>query len=140
MSVTMLVTAGLPKGSAMRGILQDLLSDSYQSSLPDKGGVPLPQDVVRLLTQLAACNAQRGRHDCLNGILPFVMTSCAFRSCSATSRIASHRKKPTAGFPGSSDKWKGMLPGVLPAGTTSAISPNHSAVHAGNANVAYVHG
>ena len=35
----------------MRGILQSLLSDSYQSSLADRGGVPLPQDVVRLLSQ-----------------------------------------------------------------------------------------
>lgn len=43
----MLVPAGVAKGNAMRGILQALLSDSYQSSLADRGGVPLPQDVVR---------------------------------------------------------------------------------------------
>ena len=51
-----MVPAGVQKGSAMRGILQDLLSDPYQSSLPDKGGIPLPQDVVRLLTEFAACS------------------------------------------------------------------------------------
>jgi hypothetical protein len=30
----------------MRGILNDLLSDSYQSTLPAKGGIPLPHDMV----------------------------------------------------------------------------------------------
>lgn len=38
--------AGVQKGNAMRGILLDLLSDSYQSSLPAKGGISLPQDMV----------------------------------------------------------------------------------------------
>lgn len=46
----MLMRAGVQKGSAMRSILQDLLSDSYQSSLAIKGGIPLPQDVVRPFT------------------------------------------------------------------------------------------
>jgi hypothetical protein len=41
----------------------------------------------------------------VDGILPFVMTSCASLPCSATSgKIAAHQKKPIAGFPGSSDK------------------------------------
>ena len=40
--------AGVQKGNAMRAILNDLLSDAFQSSLPEKGGVPLPQNLVRL--------------------------------------------------------------------------------------------
>ena len=47
----MLVRAGVQKGNAVRGILQDLLSDGYQSGLAEKGGIPLPQDVVRPFTQ-----------------------------------------------------------------------------------------
>ena len=41
----------------MRGILQSLLSDSYQSSLADRGGVPLPQDVVGLFLLPRDCSA-----------------------------------------------------------------------------------
>ena len=53
--------AGVQKGEAMRSIMLDLLSDAYQSGLADKGGVRLPQDVVRpplpviLINTLAAC-------------------------------------------------------------------------------------
>ena len=47
MSDTLLAPAGVNKGNAMRSILLDLLSDTYQSSLPDKGAIPLPRDVVR---------------------------------------------------------------------------------------------
>ena len=78
-------------------------------------------------------HCQGGRQYNLNGILPFVMTSCASPPCSATSgKIAAHHNKPTAGFPGSSNKQEGVLPGVKPNGRMFCPWPTRFAVHPGH--------
>ena len=61
----------------MRSIMLDLLSDAYQSGLADKGGVRLPQEVVRpplpalSISTLAACWQNTARILCYLSMVSF---------------------------------------------------------------------
>ena len=79
-------------------------------------------------------HAQGGRQHDFNGILSFVMTSCASLPCSAADgKIVAHQKKPIAGFPGSGNRQESVLPGVKPAGRMFCPRQISFAVHPAHA-------
>ena len=83
----------------------------------------IAEDTVRLVKVLPRlpslpapprCCGQCSQQNLPSKVLPFVMSSLASLTCSATpGKTAARRKMPFAGFPGSSNKVEGVLPRAL---------------------------
>ena len=75
--------------------------------------------IVAGLSLIGQSHIQCSRQNLPSKVLPFVMSSPAFLTCSAPpGKSAACNKMPIAGFPGSSNKVEGILPRVLPGGRT----------------------
>ena len=106
------------------GELEGLLADVQM--LPARGVALVAQQLLHLAPPLhqAADHLQRRAAQCArqnlpSKVLPFIMSSLASLTCSATpGKPAACKRKPIPGFPGSSSKVEGVLPRVLPGGRT----------------------
>ena len=71
------------------------------------------------LGSVACRSKQCSQQNLPSKVLPFVMYSPASLACSATpGKTAAREEVLMAGFPGSTNKAEGVLPGVLPVGRT----------------------
>ena len=109
------------------GLQRHLAVPLFATSAVTGSGIPLLHAFLASLrstaqpaaSALVRLHPQGSRQNLPSKVLPFVMSSPASLTCSASpGGIAARRKLPIAGLFGSSNKVEGVLPRVLPAGRT----------------------